>query len=56
MKSIYNKWLFWLLMCPFLVMAQQGTLTGIISEKVSSIYFDKILEVQIINTCKLVCL
>jgi iron complex outermembrane receptor protein len=35
MKSIYNKWLFWLLMCPFLVMAQQGTLTGIISEKVS---------------------
>jgi TonB-linked SusC/RagA family outer membrane protein len=35
MKSIYNKWLFWLLMCPFFVMAQQGTMTGIISEKVS---------------------
>lgn len=28
----------------------------IISEKVSSIYFDKILEIQVINTCKLVCL
>lgn len=28
----------------------------IIKEKVSSIYFDKILEIQIINTCTLVCL
>lgn len=28
----------------------------IITEKVSSIYFDKILEIQIINTCTLVCL
>lgn len=27
-----------------------------ITEKVSSIYFDKILEIQVINTCKLVCL
>lgn len=27
-----------------------------ITEKISSIYFDKILEIQIINTCKLVCL
>ena len=27
-----------------------------ITEKVSSIYFDKILEIEIINTCKLVCL
>lgn len=28
----------------------------IITEKVSSIYFDKILEIQVINTCTLVCL
>lgn len=28
----------------------------IISEKVSSIYFDKILEIQVISTCKFVCL
>jgi hypothetical protein len=28
----------------------------IITEKISSIYFDKILEIQVINTCKLVCL
>lgn len=28
----------------------------IITEKVSSIYFDKILEIQIVNNCKLVCL
>jgi hypothetical protein len=28
----------------------------IMSEKVSSIYFDKILEIQVVNTCKLVCL
>lgn len=27
-----------------------------ITEKISSIYFDKILEIQIVNTCKLVCL
>ena len=28
----------------------------LITEKISSIYFDKILEIQIINTCTLVCL
>ena len=28
----------------------------IIPEKIHSAYFDKILEIQIINTCKLTCL
>ena len=28
----------------------------IVKEKVSSIYFDKILEIQIVSTCKLICL
>lgn len=37
MKSKHKNWLFWLFMFPYLLMAQQGTLTGIVSEQSSGL-------------------
>lgn len=37
MKSKHIYWLLWLLFCPFFLMAQQGTLTGTVTEKSSGL-------------------
>lgn len=37
MKSNHKNWLFWLFMFPFMLFAQQGTLTGIVTEQASGL-------------------